>query len=234
MFSDCGTNIIAGSKELNADKVKSYLLEDGCQWLFNPPHASHMGGVWERMIGIIRRILNSMLANLGPTQLTHDVLVTFLAEVSAIVNARPLVPVSNDPEVPEILTPAMLLTQKTASLSGPPGPFVQQDLYGRQWRRAQYLAEVFWSRWKREYLPTLQPRTKWQKECKAVAQGDLVLVKDKDAHRNDWPVGRVETVEPSTDGRVRRVEVKLCHGGSVKIYKRPIQELIVLLSKDEM
>lgn len=58
-----------------------------------------MGGVWERMIGVVRRILDSML--------THDVLTTFTAEVSAMVNSRPLVPVSSDPENPTVLSPTM-------------------------------------------------------------------------------------------------------------------------------
>ncbi len=35
-----------------------------------------------------------------------------MAEVCATVNARPLVPVFTDPENPQILSPAMLLTQE--------------------------------------------------------------------------------------------------------------------------
>jgi hypothetical protein len=38
-----------------------------------------MGGVWERMIGIVRKVLNTMLADLGPRYLTHEVLTTFVA-----------------------------------------------------------------------------------------------------------------------------------------------------------
>jgi len=30
------------------------------QWSFNAPTASHMGGVWERMIRSIRRVLSSL------------------------------------------------------------------------------------------------------------------------------------------------------------------------------
>lgn len=70
-----------------------------------------MGGAWERMIGVTRRILDSMLKDVA--NLTHEVLVTLLAEVTAIVNSRPLVLVSYDSEMPEILTPSVLLTQKT-------------------------------------------------------------------------------------------------------------------------
>lgn len=233
-FSDCGSNIVASFKELDISKVKDHLLEEGCEWSFNPPHASHMGGVWERMIGIVRRILDSMFAKLGPTHLTHDVLLTFLAEASAIVNARPLVPVSVDPGAPEVLTPAMLLTQKSKVLSAPPGTFPKQDLFGRQWRRVQYLADVFWKHWKRDYLPTLQPRVKWQKDRREIKTGDLVLLREKDSHRNDWPMGRIVSTTPSGDGRIRRVEVKVSRGESTKVYVRPVNELVLLLSVEEM
>lgn len=57
-----------------------------------------MGGVWERMIaGIARRILNLMLLKESKKKLTHDVLNTLMAEVSAIMNSRTIVPVSTDP-----------------------------------------------------------------------------------------------------------------------------------------
>lgn len=36
----------------------------------------------------------------GPSKLTNEVLTTFMAEVSVIVNAHPLVPVSTDPDFP--------------------------------------------------------------------------------------------------------------------------------------
>ena len=73
-------------------------MENRCSWIFNPPHSSHMGGVWERMIaGIARRILNLMLLKESKKKLTHDVLNTLMAEVSAIMNSRTIVPVSTDP-----------------------------------------------------------------------------------------------------------------------------------------
>lgn len=108
-----------------------------------------------------------------------------MAEVSAIVNARPLVPVSSDPDAPEILTPATLLTQKPQQLKPPAGDFNAGDLYSKQWKRVQHLANVFWSRWRKEYLPTLQPRRKWQDKSRNLQEGDLVLLYSKDAPRND-------------------------------------------------
>ncbi|KAK7893312.1 hypothetical protein WMY93_022464 [Mugilogobius chulae] len=108
--SDRGTNFIGAYNELKllpsgADpSVKDYLNEQRCTWEFNPPHASHMGGAWERMIGVSRRILDGLLLDVKQPQLTHEVLVTLMAEVTAIVNARPLVPISADPDAPLILT----------------------------------------------------------------------------------------------------------------------------------
>ncbi|TWW62875.1 hypothetical protein D4764_04G0015220 [Takifugu flavidus] len=66
--------------------------------------------------------------------LTHEVLCTVMAEVTAIINARPLLPVSSDPENPFILSPSMLLTQKSC-LPPPPGTFLDKDLYTKQWRQ---------------------------------------------------------------------------------------------------
>ena len=67
---------------------------------------------------------------------------------------------SNEPYDLEPLTPNHLLLLKPNGLL-PPGVFDKRDLYFRkQWRQVQYLANVFWSRWIKEYLPTLQHRQK--------------------------------------------------------------------------
>ena len=41
---------------LEDEGIQNHLYESGSRWIFNPPHSSHMGGIWERMIGITRRI----------------------------------------------------------------------------------------------------------------------------------------------------------------------------------
>ncbi|XP_037387155.1 uncharacterized protein LOC119261637 isoform X1 [Pygocentrus nattereri] len=178
--SDQGTNFIGACKELQIDiqdpEIKGYLRDQSCTWTFNAPHSSHMGGVWERMIGLVRRILDGLLLQTSTTRLTHEVLVTLMAEVMAIMNARPLVPVSNDPEAPEVLSPAMLLTQKAGTIPTPPGDFELKDLYKAQWRQVQGLAGCFWKRWRQEYLATLQTRRKWKGEKQNVKQDtDLTL-----------------------------------------------------------
>ena len=51
--------------------IKIFLLDQRSVWIFNSPHASHMGGTWERMIGLTRQILNTMLMDKAVKVLTH-------------------------------------------------------------------------------------------------------------------------------------------------------------------
>ncbi|XP_058858501.1 uncharacterized protein LOC117971951 [Acipenser ruthenus] len=190
-------------------------------------------GTWERMIGIARRILDSMLLQVGRPQLTHKVLITLMAEVTAIVNARPLVPVSSDPESPLILTPSMLLTQKIGAPPSPQVDFVKGDLFKNQWKRVQYLANTFWDRWRSEYLSTLQGRRKWQFKRPNLKEGDIVLMKESQTRRNEWPMGIIVKTFPSKDGMVRKVEVKVVRQGTTKTFSRPISEVVLLLSPED-
>ncbi|XP_069028658.1 uncharacterized protein [Embiotoca jacksoni] len=190
--SDCGTNFKGACRELgllingtSEPLVRKYLGEEGCMWTFNPPHSSHMGGVWERMIGMSRRILDSMLQESNAPHLTHEVLSTLMAEVTAIINARPLAPISSDPESPFLLTPSFLLTQKVCTPVPPMGTFSSKNLHHIQWRQVQHLADCFWNRWRKEYLPTLQKRNKWLEDKPNLQVGDLVLLKDSQAKRNE-------------------------------------------------
>ena len=83
------------------------------------------------MIGLARRILESIFHQLKD-QLTHEVLVTFMAEVASIINARPLVPVTTDCDDLFKFTPAALLTQKMNIVPAPADEFGDSDLYKHQ------------------------------------------------------------------------------------------------------
>ena len=237
--SDCGTNFIGACRELGInssgrqkESLDRFLADQGCEWHFNPPHASHMGGSWERMIGIARRILDAMLLQLGPAKLSHEVLSTLMAEVTAIMNARPLCAVSSDPDQPLILAPATLLTQKIGAPLDAPCESDDKDLFRSQWRRVQRLADMFWGRWRREYINSLQARTRWTTEKPNLREGKVVLLKDAQAKRNDWPLGLITKTFPSEDGKVRKVLVKTTKAGERKQFLRPITEIILLLPKD--
>lgn len=68
MRSDNGSNLVGVENELrealaslNHNQIQRVLLQDGIQWRFNPPAASHHGGVWEHVIRIVRKVLTSVL-----------------------------------------------------------------------------------------------------------------------------------------------------------------------------
>lgn len=106
------------------------------------------------------------------------------------------------------------------------------ELYGKQWKHVQCLANTFWKRWRRDYLSTLQSRRKWTTERPSVKVGDIVLLKDSQAHRNEWPVGVIVNTLPSGDNRIRKVEVKIVRDGTVKVLLRPISDIVILLSEE--
>ena len=86
-------------------------------------------------------------------------------------------------------------------MSLPRGIFVETDQYHRKRRRqVQIIANHFWKRWLRDYLPALQERSKCNQNDRDAVVGDHVLVADDDIARGNWPLARGTTVFPSPDG----------------------------------
>ena len=242
--SDQGTNFVGARnelasalKELDNDRIRSRLLENRCDFVMNVPYSSHCGGVWERQIRTTRSILNTVLGQYKG-RLDTSTLRTFLYEAMAIINNRPLThQCLNDPKSLEPLTPNHLLTMKTKILPPPPGNFVREDVYARKrWRRVQYLAEQFWSRWRKEYLLDINARQKWLVPKRNLKIGDIVIIQEE-APRNEWPLGKIVAVTPDQQGLVRSVRIKLAvrnfdkEGNSAQrsIIERPVQKVVLLL-----
>jgi len=152
-----------------------------------------------------------------------------LTEAECIVNSAPITLESlSDPDsLP--LCPINLLTLKTKVVLPPPGTFQKQDLYCRKrWRQVQHLANEFWTRWKKEYLSNLQTRQKWINKQPNLQINDIVLVKDENLPRNQWPLARVREIFPDkSDGLVRKV--KLYVPTSKSMLTRPIHKLLLLV-----
>ena len=213
IFSDNGTNFRGAETEIkvalrrwNSDRIDASLRSRGIQWFFNPPLGSHAGGVWERRIRSIRKILRVLLGN----QLVDDqTLLTFFAEVEKILNDRPLFPPSSDPRDSEPLTPSKLLLLRPNVCCHPEEFPDADDQHGSKgWKQAQYLADVFWKRWIREYLPALQEKQKWLRKRQNLAVGDFVLLVDENCPRGRWPKGIIQKVFPDHHGVVRHVAVR--------------------------
>ena len=223
--SDNGTNFVGAMRELreavgrwNHVQISDELLQKGVKWRFNPPAGSHHGGVWERLIRSVRKVLNSTLRI---QNLDEEGLHTVFCEVEAIINSRPITKASTDLNDLEALTPNHLLLLKCKP-SLPPGVFQKEDVYARRrWRQVQYMADLFWRRWVRKYLPLLQERQKWQSIKRSFAPGDFVIIVDETAPRNSWLSGRVVEAEKDRRGHVRKVRIRTKTG----FLDRPISKL---------
>ena len=244
-ITDNGTNFVGAHNELkkafsemNHQQIQHFLANTGADWLIwsrNVPAASHMGGVWERQIRSARSILASLLKNHG-TCLKDESLHTLMTEVEAIVNSRPLtVETISDPQNLIPLSPSNLLTMKSRVIMPPPGSFVRPDLYNRrQWRRVQHLADEFWSRWRKEFLSTLQARSKWTIKKRNFKINDIVLIQT-DATRNSWPMGRILEINKDENNIVRSVKLLIGKKGSSftsRILERPISKLVLLVDAE--
>jgi len=227
---DNGTNFVGASNELqvclkkwNSAATHEFLLQKGIVWKFNTPSASHQGGVWERCIRSVRKLL---IALTKEQNVNDEGLHTLFCEVESILNGRPLTASSSDPRDLEPITPNHLLLMKSENVV-PPDVFVKTDNYcRRRWRQIQYMADVFWRRWTREYLPLLQQRQKWLNTGINLSKDDVVLVMDDQSPRNFWPLGRVMETFPDKNGLVRRVKVK----NKLGEYMRPRTKLCLLES----
>ena len=219
---------------MDNQKITDHLLSLGTDfvtnWIHNPPYASNFGGAWERLIRSARAILDSLMLTHGHS-LNDESFRTFLIEIEAIMNSRPLTTDGlNDPEDVNLLSPINLLTMKSNVILPPPGSFQREGMYcRRRWRRVQHLSNEFWSKWRKEYLQNVQSRSKWSTEKRNMKKGDVVLLKDEMSHRNDWKMGIVIKAHESDDKNVRSVTIR--HNKNE--YVRPVNKLVVLVENDD-
>ena len=86
----------------------------------------------------------------------------------------------------------------------------------------QLLTQHFWTRWLKEYLPTLARRVKWQSDCPNVEVGELVLLQDDAVQRGSWSLGRIDNIYPARDAIVSAVDVRTKTG----VYRRPVMKML--------
>ncbi|XP_065365551.1 uncharacterized protein LOC135958583 [Calliphora vicina] len=224
--SDNGKNFVGVNQEaqrfdevFDLVKIEDELSTRGIEWQFNCPHNPAEGGIWERMVQCVKKVLRVTLKEVAPKEHT---LQSFLIEAENIVNSRPLTHLPVSPEDEEPLTPNHFLLGSANTAQTPEGIEITKPVVlKKQWRIARQLRDHFWKRWIVEYLPTLTRRCE---HTKPVAPGDLVLICDPAVSRRDWKRGRVVNVFPGSDGVIRRADVQTSSG----ILKRPVSKLAVL------
>ena len=217
-ISDQGTNLTASDRILKKQlesfnrEVAPQLQQRGLEWKFIPPGTPHYGGVWERMVALVKRHLQVVLEK---EALHFDVLNTSIVEIESIINRRPLTAISASSDDYEAITPAHILYPDAISHSSALVVENASDDDAERmrcsWRRAQSRVNAFWKMWRRDYITLLHNRPKWQRTRKDIEVGNLVLLVDEVTRRGEWKMGRVVSVD-GTANHVRKAEVRRADG----------------------
>lgn len=235
--SDQGTNFIGASRHLNEvhralftepswQNMQTHLTDLNIVWHFNPPAAPHFGGLWEAAVKSAKLHMKRVI---GDQILTFEEITTLFTEISAVLNSRPLCPLSSDPSEFDVLTPGHFLVG--APLVGLPEQDLSHVVGNRldRWQLVTKLKQSIWKRWSSEYLHTLHQRTKWSDPVPNLKIDTVVLIRDSNLPPLRWKVARVVKLHPGKDGVVRVVSVRTLNGELV----RPVSKLCLLPVHDD-
>lgn len=230
IFSDNGTNFVGAKRSLSEmhevvlnsqhnTKVSLFLASSSIQWHFIPPSAPHFGGLWEAGVKSTKFHLKRVI---GCTTLTYEELNTLLAQIEGVLNSRPLSVITESSADP--LTPAHFLIGQPINMLPEVGLLDVPMNRLNRWQTIQAMVQSFWKRWSVEYLTSLNPRKKWNKEKINLQPNQIVIIRESNTQPSQWMMGRIIKCFPGADGLARVATVKTQHGE----LKRPITKLIPL------
>lgn len=203
--SDNGKNFVGADKEakqftdvFDEVKIQGELSSKGIEWIFNCPSNPAEGGVWERMVQCVKKVLAHTMKELAPKE---HVLENLLIEVENIGNSRPLTHLQEAPLTPNDLLKGM---PDVPNLPGDDELAFERCTTRKQWRIARMMRDRFWKRWVHEYLPTLVRREKWCQRVEPMRRGDLYTSATRPYHAGS---GKEASLKRCSPGKME------CHGG---------------------
>ena len=211
-------------KKFYDEAVQCYFTENGIRWSFIAERSPHGGGFYERLNRSLKDPLKRVLRK---AKLNYSEMYTLLTDIECTLNQRPLTYLGSDPNNLQALTPSHLMIGRP--LRQLPLFSVTKNLsLSKRFMYLQTLLKHFWSRWTREYLPTLARRSKWTDVVSVPKVGDVCLITEEKTPRPTWPLGRVVEAIVGKDGLVRTYKLQTKSG----IVTRPVQRLHLLEAAD--
>ncbi len=219
IHSDNGSNFQGTRNEIqelqnlmksSSTELSHFTTSSLIKWHFIPPRAPHFGSLWEAGVKAMKTLLRKMV---GSHILTFQELATVLTEAEAILNSRPLTPLSSTSVDDDLVLTAghFLIGRPLKALPATAVDDTCKISTLRRWNLVKRLQQDLWIAWSARYLQSLQERTKWSKPSRNFQPGDVVLLKDEVLKHRGWPLARVLKTYPGDDGLVRAVDLR-CQG----------------------
>lgn len=222
MYSDHGTNLVGVFRQL--DGIQQMMEKETMLWSFIPPAAPHFGGLWEAGVKSMKTHLKKIL---GSTTCTFEELSTVTVQIEAVLNSRPLCPLTGDMDDLDALTPNHFLTGHQYVPIPDDTENEERQLVTR-YDHLQGLFHTVCRRYKEEYITRLQQRPKWLGTSPPVRVGALVLIREENVATTKWQLGRIVETHAGSDGLVRVVTLLTKDG----VRKRPITRISPLPISD--
>ncbi|GFY20335.1 integrase catalytic domain-containing protein [Trichonephila clavipes] len=207
LMSDNATNFKGTAAELNRfiklicnknETLANYFASGAIHWKFIPPRSPNFGGLWKAGVKSFKHHLYRTLVN---SKITFEEFETIIIQIEGILNSRPLVPLSDNINEYEVLTPGHFIIGRPISAIPEPAILDISDNRLSRWQYTTKCVQTIWKRWKNDYLNHLQQRNKWQFEKNNVAVGCLVLLKENDLPPCKWTMTRILEVIYGNDGK---------------------------------
>ncbi|XP_037899199.1 uncharacterized protein LOC119643790 [Glossina fuscipes] len=143
----------------STDIIFNECASRGIIWKTIPPRSPHFGGHWEAAVKSTKFHLKSILQDAKFNFFEFN---TLLIQIEAVLNSRPITPVPESPNDEPALTPGHFVNGSALkTIPDPDIRGVNNVSHLRRYQRLQYYLQQFWDRWSKDYLNTLQNRTKW-------------------------------------------------------------------------
>lgn len=215
IFSDNGKTFVGALKELtnflntNSNFIIDAMSNEQIKLSFIPPYSPHFGGLWEAGVKSCKFHLRRVVGN---ANLTYEELSTVLAQIEAVLNSRPLTPMSADPNDLLPLCPSHFLVGRPLTAPAGDDLTTKKAALLPRYGRIEQMRQHFWQRWSKEYISELQTRTKWQSNKDTILPNTLILIKEDNAPPLQWRLGRVIKTFEGKDGKARVALIKTASG----------------------
>ncbi|EFP01637.1 hypothetical protein CRE_23352 [Caenorhabditis remanei] len=245
IISDNAPSFTLGYTMINADintlinssqTLTSYLASKEIEVKQITPFAPWQGGVYERIVAIVK---NMFYKHIGRLQLSFLEVETLLVECEGIINSRPITanPISiSDSEAIrpiDFISPQARLSFPNHLEHAPGTPIGITEKQTREYlKHLDNIRLQLWDQFYNSmYTSNLAPTYKPHSHCTVSPKRDhVVLVHTPNVPRYRWPLARITELITSKDGAVRSVILK-CKN---KLIERAINQLIPLeLSNDD-